>query len=173
MTEHQSWIWTAPPQRAASWRCGVYVSVPGPSAGVSTMQRAFERSLGSVGELLEFVDSFADEHGLSGKIAFATRLVAEELFANFVRHNEGGEDRIEVSLGMDAGLLTLRLWDFGVEPFDITDRGPVDVGRPISERTAGGLGLYFVHSFFDDLTYEHSEGTTCVTATKRVGRSDA
>ncbi len=137
------------------------------------MQRAFERSLDSVGELLKFVDSFALEHVLSGKIAFATRLVVEELFANFVRHNHGGEDRIEVSLGVDAGLLTLKLWDFNVEPFDIADRAPVDVGRPLSERTAGGLGLHFVRSFFDDLTYEYSEGTMCVTATKRIGGSNA
>ena len=136
------------------------------------MQRAFRRSLHSVGELLRFVDSFADEHGLSGKTAFAIRLVVEELFVNFVRHNQGGGDRIEVSLGVEAGLLTLRLWDFSVEPFDIADRGPVDVGRPLSERIAGGLGLHFVQSFFDDFTYEHSEGTMCVTATKRVGRSD-
>ena len=137
------------------------------------MQRAFERSLDSVGELLKFVDSFALEHVLSGKIAFATRLVVEELFANFVRHNQGGENRIEVSLGVDAGLLTLRLWDFSVEPFDIADRAPVDVGRPLSERTAGGLGLHFVQSFFDDLTYEYSEGTMCVTATKRIEASNA
>lgn len=141
-------------------------------AGASAMQRAFDRSLNSLGEILKFVDVFIEQQDLGGKIAFATRLVVEELFANFVRHNEGGEDHIEISLVMDAGLLTLKLWDFSVEPFDIADRGPVDVGRPLSERTAGGLGLHFVRSFFDNLTYECSDGVMCVTATKRVGRSD-
>lgn len=136
------------------------------------MQRAFDRSLNSLGEILEFVDVFAAQHGLSGKTAFATRLVTEELFANFVRHNRGGEDRIDVSLTMDEGRLTLRLRDYSVEPFDIADRGPVDVGRPLSERTAGGLGLHFVKSFFDDLSYEYSDGTACVTATKSIGRMD-
>ncbi|MFH1688978.1 MAG: ATP-binding protein [Candidatus Eisenbacteria bacterium] len=136
------------------------------------MQRAFDRSLNSLGEILKFVDVFAEQQGLSGKTAFATRLVTEELFANFVRHNRGGEDRIEVSLCMDAGLLTLRLRDFGVEPFDIADRGPVDVSRPLSERTAGGLGLHFVKSFFDSLSYEYSDGTACVTATKSIGGVD-
>jgi len=136
------------------------------------MQRAFGRSLDSLGEVLEFVDVFAVRQGLSGKTAFATRLVVEELFANFVRHNKGGEDRIELSLGVDAGLLTLRLWDFSVEPFDIAGRRPVDVGRPLSERTAGGLGLHFVRSFFDNVTYEYSDGTMCVTATRNIRRSD-
>ncbi len=136
------------------------------------MQRAFERNLDSLGEVLKLVDVFAERQGLSGKTAFATRLVVEELFANFVRHNQGGEDRIEVSLSMDAGCLTLRLWDFGVEPFDIEDREPVDVGRPLSERTAGGLGLHFVKSLFDNVTCEYSDGTMCVTATRNIGRSD-
>ena len=140
--------------------------------GVRAMQRAFDRGLDSIGEILNFVDSFAEQHALSGKLAFATRLVTEELFANFVRHNRGGEDNIEVSLSLDEGLLTLRLRDFGVEPFDIADRGPVDVSRPLSERTAGGLGLHFVKSFFDSLSYDYSDRTACVTATKSIGRRD-
>jgi anti-sigma regulatory factor (Ser/Thr protein kinase) len=136
------------------------------------VQQTFDRSLAAVGDLLDFVDEFAGREKLGGKLAFATRLVVEELFANFVRHNVGGGDHIEVSLGMETGVLKLRLWDFGVEPFDVSERGPVDVARPLSERTAGGLGIHFVRSFFDELTYEHSNGTMCVTATKRIGRTD-
>jgi anti-sigma regulatory factor (Ser/Thr protein kinase) len=136
------------------------------------VQQTFDRSLAAVSDLLDFVDEFADRQNLGGKMTFATRLVVEELFANFVRHNVGGGDHIDVSLDVETGVLTLKLWDFGVKPFDISNRGPVDVARPLSERTAGGLGLHFVRSFFDDLAYEHSNGTMCVTATKRIGRTD-
>ena len=132
------------------------------------MRKAFERSLDSLGDVLEFVDVFAKQEALGGRTAFATRLVTEELFANFVRHNRGGRDRIEVGLGIEGGRLTLRLWDFGVEPFDLSHRGPVDVGKPLSERTAGGLGLHFIRSYFDELTYDYSDGTICVTATRRL-----
>jgi len=132
------------------------------------MRKAFERSLDSLGDVLEFVDVFAEQEALGGRTAFATRLVTEELFANFVRHNRGGRDRIEVGLGIEAGRLTLRLWDFGVEPFDLSHCGPVDVGKPLSERTAGGLGLHFIRSYFDELTYDYSDGTICVTATRRL-----
>jgi len=131
-----------------------------------------ERSLDAVGELLEFVDRFAEEHGLDGKLVFAERLVTEELFANFVRHNEGGRDTIEVELELSDGLLALRLTDYDVLPFDVPEEGDVDVGRPLGERTAGGLGLHFVRSFFDDLSYSHTMGAMTVTATRRVGRRD-
>ena len=50
------------------------------------MQEAFKRELDSIGDLLRFVDRFAADCGIGGKVAFATRLVAEELFANQVRH---------------------------------------------------------------------------------------
>jgi len=136
------------------------------------MQRAFDRSLSSLGDVLEFVDLVAVRESLTGRTAFAARLVTEELFANLVRHNKGGEDRIEIALSVDSGLLMLKLWDYSVEPFDIAGRGPVDVSRPLSERTAGGLGLHFVRSYFDELTYEHSNGTMCVTAIRRLGRAD-
>lgn len=136
------------------------------------MKGQFRRSLRCVGELLDFVDVFARENNLGSRTTFAVRLVVEELFANFVRHNTGGREQIEVSLKMDAGLLTLKLWDFDVEPFDVRGSGPVDIGLPLSERKAGGLGLHFVRSYFDDLSYTHSKGTVCVTATKEVGRPD-
>ena len=156
----------------AAHACGAPRGVQRPRAGAFAMQRAFERRLASLGDVLEFVDVFAAREKLTGRTAFAARLVTEELFANFVRHNKGGEDRIEIAISVDAGLLTLKLWDFAVEPFDITGRGPVDVSRPLSERTAGGLGLHFVRSYFDELTYEYSNGTMCVTATRGLGRAD-
>ena len=131
-----------------------------------------DRSLKAVGPLLEFVDRFAEEHELDERLAFATRIVTEELFANLVRHNVGGRETIEVGLTLDDELLTLCLRDFDVEPFDAAGRGPVDVSRPLSERTAGGLGLHFVRSFFDDLSYSHSGGTMRVAASKRIRRSD-
>jgi anti-sigma regulatory factor (Ser/Thr protein kinase) len=131
-----------------------------------------DRSLKAVGPLLEFVDRFVETNQLDERLAFATRLVTEELFANLVRHNVGGRDRIEVDLTLEDGLLTLCLKDFDVEPFDAAGRGPVDVSRPLSERSAGGLGIHFVRSFFDELSYNHSGGTMSVAASKRIRRSD-
>jgi anti-sigma regulatory factor (Ser/Thr protein kinase) len=136
------------------------------------MVRTFPRSLGATRELLRAVDSFLDEHGVVGKTAFATRLVVEELFANFVRHNRGGRDHIEMKIEMLGGRLTLVLRDFDVDPATGIPTGPADVERPLGERTAGGLGLHFVRSFFDTLAYEYSDRTMSVTATRKLRRAD-
>lgn len=133
------------------------------------MQESFKRELDSIGDLLGFVDRFVGDHEIGGKLAFATRLVAEELFANQVRHARGGRDSIDVSLSLEEGELVMKITDYDVEPFDHTRIAPVDVERPLGQRTAGGLGLHFVRSFFDDLTYQYSSGTMCVIATKNIG----
>jgi serine/threonine-protein kinase RsbW len=137
------------------------------------MRGAFRRDLDAIGDLLRFVDRFAAENAIEEKLAFATRLVIEELFANQVRHARGGRQSIDVSLSLDRGRLVMTITDFDVEPFDHTGVKPVDVKRPLGERTAGGLGLHFVRSLFDDLTYEYSSGNMCVTATKDIGGGDA
>jgi anti-sigma regulatory factor (Ser/Thr protein kinase) len=136
------------------------------------MVRTIERSLEATQELLSVVDSFVKEHGIAGKTAFATRLVVEELFANFVRHNRGGRERIEMKLELLGDRLTLQLRDFDVDPAASIPTAPADVSRPLGERTAGGLGLHFVRSFFDTLSYEYSDRTMSVTATKELGRTD-
>lgn len=136
------------------------------------MRGEFTRELGSLGGVLGLVDRFAQEHGLDERTAFATRLVVEELFANFVRHNRGGVRPVEVELTMAGGSLEVRLWDHDVAPFRVPERAPVEIGRPLDERTAGGLGLHFVRSYFDELTYGYSDGTVCVTARRNLWRTD-
>jgi anti-sigma regulatory factor (Ser/Thr protein kinase) len=81
--------------------------------------------------------------------------VVEEIFTNMVRHNEGGGDRITVSIERLDNRLHLELVDFDVEPFDPETAAtpPVDAG--IEERRPGGLGIYLVTKMVDDLSYEY------------------
>jgi serine/threonine-protein kinase RsbW len=132
----------------------------------------FERKLDATGRLLAAVDEFLERHDITGRSAFAARLVAEELFANLVRHNRGGHDRIEVSLRLAGDRLVLRLRDFDVDPAGDIPTGTPDVDSPLDERRPGGLGLHFVRNLFDSLSYDRSDRTLSVTATRKLGRMD-
>jgi len=81
--------------------------------------------------------------------------VVEELFTNMVRHNEGGGDRIVLSVERRNDRVHLELVDFDVEPFDpeTAEVPPVEAG--IEERRPGGLGIYLVKKMVDDLNYEY------------------
>lgn len=126
--------------------------------------RRFPRAVGSLPLLVAFVREFFAERPLDPERAFDVDLVLEELFTNMVRHARGGTSEIEVGLAADNGVLTLRLRDEGVEPWDPAQAPPVDVNRPLDERRPGGLGIHFIRQLTRDLRFEHVDGSTIVTA---------
>jgi anti-sigma regulatory factor (Ser/Thr protein kinase) len=81
-----------------------------------------------------------------------------------VRHARGGRSEIAVGLDHDRATLTLRLRDFDVEPWDLSQAPEPDLSLPLEERRPGGLGLRLVRQVTNDLRYEHADGVTTVTA---------
>jgi len=132
--------------------------------------RRFPRAVGSLPVLVAFVREFFAARGIDSDQAFDVDLVLEELFTNMVRHARGGTSEIEVGLDDDGSLLTLRLRDEGVEPWDPAQAPLPGVDRPIQERRPGGLGIHFIRQLTCDLRFEHADGTTTVTAVLEVPR---
>jgi serine/threonine-protein kinase RsbW len=122
---------------------------------VTAVSGEFRREIEALGEVFEFLETFVDGQEVDEKTAFCINLVVEELFTNMVRHNEGGGDRITVSIERQDNHLHLELVDTDVEPFDpdSAEVPPVDAG--IGERRPGGLGIYLVRSMVDDLNYDY------------------
>lgn len=130
----------------------------------------FRREIESIGEVFAFLEVFSKEQNVDDKTAFCVNLVAEELFTNMVRHNQGGGDRITVSIERSDNRVQLELVDTDVEPFDpsTAETPPVDAG--IEERRPGGLGIYLVRKMVDDLRYDYeADGRRMrVTVTKTL-----
>jgi serine/threonine-protein kinase RsbW len=122
---------------------------------VTAASGEFRREIESIGEVFAFLDRFSKDQRVDDKTAFCVNLVAEELFTNMVRHNEGGGERITVSIELLDNRLCLELIDTDVEPFDPATAAtpPIDAG--IEERRPGGLGIYLVKKMVDDLSYEY------------------
>ena len=122
---------------------------------VTTVSGEFRREIEAIGEVFAFLEAFADAQEIDEKTTFCINLVVEELFTNMVRHNEGGGDRITVSVEHLDDRIHLELLDIDVEPFDpkTAETPPVDAG--IEERRPGGLGIYLVRKMVDDLNYDY------------------
>lgn len=132
------------------------------------LERRFRRDLGSLGEIVGFVQEFLSLSGVDGEHAFDVELILEELFTNMVKYNRGHED-IAIALGFEKPVLTMRLRDFGVDRFDPTELAPVDVDRPVEERRAGGLGIHFVRTIADEVLYDYEDRNSTITVRKRLG----
>jgi anti-sigma regulatory factor (Ser/Thr protein kinase) len=115
----------------------------------------FRREIEAIGEVFAFLETFADGQEIDEKTAFCINLVVEELFTNMVRHNEGGGDRITLSVERRNDRVHLELVDFDVEPFDPETAEVPKVDAGIEERRPGGLGIYLVKKMVDDLNYEY------------------
>jgi anti-sigma regulatory factor (Ser/Thr protein kinase) len=122
---------------------------------VTAVSGEFRREIDAIGEVFVLLEAFADDQEIDEKTAFCIQLVAEELFTNMVRHNQGGGDRITVTIDRHGNSIHLELVDVDVEPFDpeTAEIPPVDAG--IEERRPGGLGIYLVKKMVDDLDYDY------------------
>ena len=130
----------------------------------------FRREIEAIGEVFAFLETFAVAQEIDEKTAFCINLVVEELFTNMVRHNEGGGDRIAVSVERRDDRLHLELIDSNVEPFDPQTAEIPLVDAGIEERRPGGLGIYLVKKMVDDLNYgyEAEDRRMRITVTKTL-----
>ena len=138
--------------------------------GVTAVSGEFRREIEAIGEIFALLETFSDGQKIDEKTAFCINLVVEELFTNMVRHNEGGGDRITVSIERQDNQLHLELIDTDVEPFDPKTAEVPRVEAGIDERRPGGLGMYLVRKMVDDLNYayESESRQMRVTVTKTL-----
>lgn len=133
-------------------------------------ERRYRRDIASLQPMFEFVSEFLETRDIPSSNAFALQLILDELFTNVLKYRTGGEDTVAVRIGLEGERLVLSFVEFGVEPFDITGIPDPDLSAPIHERRAGGMGIYLVKRMADDVSYEHRDGVSVTTITKKVER---
>ena len=131
-------------------------------------RRRFPRNLNSLKAISEFVAAFLQRRGIDASHAFEVDLVIEELFTNMVKYARKGTRDIEVGLDGGRPMLTITLRDFDVEAFDVTRIAAPDLSLPASERRPGGLGIHLVRQIADSFQYEHKDGNSVITVTKKL-----
>jgi serine/threonine-protein kinase RsbW len=130
--------------------------------------------LESMDEVVRYVRELSRAAGLSTRYAGRLRLAAEELVTNVIVHGYQGRAApggdVELAGGVDRDRVWLRISDDGPY-FDPTRVAPPqDLDRQLSERMPGGLGLYLVKAFVDDMRYEWVGGrNTVIVAMSRRG----
>ncbi|MFH1755546.1 MAG: ATP-binding protein [Candidatus Latescibacterota bacterium] len=138
------------------------------------MEKSFKRDVFALHEVVGFLHDFARVFAISDRASFFARLVLEELFTNLVKHNEGGRERISISLEREGNKMVFRMTDFDVEPFDMDTIAPVDIQDTIDQSKSGKLGLHLVQRIVDEITYKYSDvdRTLRVTAVKNLEADD-
>ena len=92
-------------------------------------------------------------------------VVVEELVLNIVDYSQS--DYLDVEMMRDEKSLTLRFRDGGV-PFNPLEREFPDFSIPMEDRKIGGLGIFMVIQYMDDVAYEHTGEENILTVKKEL-----
>jgi anti-sigma regulatory factor (Ser/Thr protein kinase) len=136
----------------------------------SNWVRRFPREVAALDSIFAYVEEYLDQAGLDRDCAHDADLVLEELFTNFVRHNQGTQP-IEIGIARQDGDLVLTMRDFDVEPFDPTRRDDRAALSGAIELQAGGRGIHLVKRITKEFRYEYADRTS--TLTTRLGLTPA
>ena len=109
--------------------------------------------------LLEICDKFK----LNDSLKYKLELISEELYTNVCSYAyEGGNGEIKVEIFTKNNYVILQFKDNGI-PYNPLERPEPDLDAPPEERDKGGLGIYIVKQYADDISYEYKENTNILT----------
>lgn len=118
------------------------------------------------------ISTFCTDHVLPETFRYELLLVAEEWFANIVRHgykgNGSSTDSIQVDLWMESGNEAVLQFIDAAPPFDPLKQHDPDIGLPAEQRQPGGLGIYFMKRKLDHMEYHRENGTNKLIMRKKM-----
>lgn len=124
----------------------------------------------SLAEIAELIHQASQEFGLDSCAAYAVETSVDEACSNIIEHSYKGEDRgnIEISYAIQKNELVITLKDSGKE-FKPKKVPKPNLNIPLHHREDHGLGLYFMHQWMDEVTFDFIDGHNIVTMVKRKG----
>lgn len=134
-----------------------------------------EGVLENVSVICDFVVAQAREAGLDDRAIHHCYLAVDEACTNIVEHGYGLNCDvciIEVSCQYDDSALTITIWDDS-PPFDPLSRPDPNPGAPLTERGAGGWGIFFIKKLMDSVIYSHVGNRNRLVLVKKFNRSSS
>ena len=95
-------------------------------------------------------------------------MLVEEIFiniANYAYPNGTGTAAIDLALNDNNDTLTITFRDKGI-PYNPLERTSPDITSPASARQIGGLGIFLVQKYSDQLSYSYEGGENRLTLHK-------
>ena len=124
---------------------------------------------------LDAVQAFIDEQlsaiycSLEEQIQL--QIAVEELFVNIAHYAynpEIGEAIIGCNVDQAPPSITIQFRDRGV-PFNPLAREDADISLSAEDRDIGGLGIFMVKDYMDEVTYAYEDGQNVLTLRKTLG----
>ena len=128
----------------------------------------------SIDEVNMFLEAQLDEVACPPDSAFLLMLAAEEIFVNIASYAyPDGEGELEMEIGVseDGKEIRMVLKDQGI-PFNPLKRTREEAVNNLKKMLPGGLGIYLVQQYADELDYRYENEQNIITFVKRGTAED-
>ena len=133
-----------------------------------------ELNIAATVENIEVVTDFVNEQlealDCPMKAQMQIDIAIDELFGNIAHYAynpEVGDATVRVEVSEDPLAVVITFIDNGV-PYDPLAKEDPDTTLSAEERKIGGLGIYMVKKFMDDIIYEYKDGQNILTIKKSL-----
>lgn len=119
---------------------------------------------------IDFVAQSARVVGFDNQALYQIQVAVDEACANVVHHAYAGMEPgdMEISCYLEGQIFVVQVRDWGTS-FDPTEVRDPDMSAPLDERTLGGLGLFLIKQFMEQVQYTFDpEMGNELTMTKRL-----
>ena len=116
----------------------------------------------------DFINEILEENGCSMNAQMQIDIALEEIFvniANYAYSPDTGD--VLINCGVENGEVSITFIDSG-KPFDPLKKPDPDITLSAQERDIGGLGIYMVKKYMDNVIYEYSENENKLVITKKL-----
>lgn len=137
-----------------------------------TLSLVLKNDLSELPRIAEAIEAHGEGHDWPVKWVLNVNLSLDELITNVVSYGyeDSGEHEIRVTLTEQDGMLEVVLEDDGVAFNPLSEAPEPDLNASVEERRIGGLGVHFVKSLMDEVSYERRSGCNRLTLVQRSPR---
>lgn len=143
-------------------------------AGNGVLENQFELTveggLENLAKIGLFIDRIMRHNCINDlKTIYAVQLSVDEACTNIIKHGypQESKGKIIISCILKEQKFVVNITDFGI-PFDPTNMPKPDTKSTLNDRKEGGLGIYFMREYMDEVSYVSFNGRNLLTIAKHI-----
>lgn len=117
---------------------------------------------------INFVDDYISKLPCSNRKHFC--IVVDEIFSNIVKYaydNDQGKCQIICDYDVSSKTVILKFIDYGIE-YDPLKQIDPNTLLSVEDRMEGGLGIFIVKNFMDEIIYERKDSKNILVLKKKI-----
>ncbi|PWU06554.1 MAG: ATP-binding protein [Verrucomicrobia bacterium] len=136
------------------------------------MKFSYSNNIAELKKLASDIEVFAETFQLEPKVIYALNLCLDEILTNIISYglkDQKDHPTIELELTRDNNQITATISDPGIpfNPLKALQTVP-DTSSKIEDRCIGGLGVYFLEQYMDNVQYSRKDNLNVLTLTKNI-----